>query len=333
MGKLATQTGRLDDLVIAKPGAPWRFKFLDYEARREGLGAGLTVNIVHLLTQIVNSIEREEKTEGEKPFWKNAFRHLITASVDLALFAGLPLRLDLLGDIVRSGPKSSRETDDRFWQTQSVCYQCIAEGDKRHRTADEEPDYRRCREYWFEDFATLAGETRSSIIVSFTMLTSMFTPALCATCYRLKRRSRQRRPSITKLILIDMPLQEHFQAGRICHFVWKCMWQKAVLRRKVHDNTPPIFLWCDESQNLISDFDPKLQAVARSARALHGLPHSEHQPLQESHGHRLGRCGRRIPWQPAVQDHSPEFLGRDKYLVRRPAGEGAVCQGDDRQQP
>ncbi|MBX7134197.1 MAG: type IV secretory system conjugative DNA transfer family protein, partial [Fimbriimonadaceae bacterium] len=70
-----------------------------------------------------------------------------------------------------------------------------------------------------------------------------------------------------KLLLIDMPLQEYHQAGRIAQFVWKYMWQKAALRRQTRDETRPIFLWCDESQNFISDFDPEFQAVARSAKA------------------------------------------------------------------
>jgi hypothetical protein len=265
--KLAAQNGRSADLVIVRPDAPWRFNFLDYEATRGGRGARLTVNIVHLLTEIVKSIDREERAEGEKPFWRNALRQLVTATVDLALFAKLPLRFDLLGDIVRSGPKSIKEIDDPAWQQGSVCYQCIHEADRGELEEEEAADFQQCRAYWLNDFATLAGETRSSIVLSFTMLTNLFTTR---PLRRLLSTDSTITPEATfdhKIIVIDMPLQDYFQAGRIMSFVWKYMWQKAVLRRQTNQDSPPVFIFCDESQNFISDFDPEFQAVARSAKA------------------------------------------------------------------
>jgi len=70
-----------------------------------------------------------------------------------------------------------------------------------------------------------------------------------------------------KILLLDLPLQKYQQVGRICQFVIKYVWQRAALRRRADDSTAPVFLWSDESQNFISDFDPEFQAVARSARA------------------------------------------------------------------
>jgi hypothetical protein len=266
--RLAEETGRRDDLIIVRPDAPHRFNFLNYEATRAGRGARLTVNIVHLLLEIAKSVEREEKAEAEKPFWRNALRQLVTAVVDLALFAQLPLRFDLLADIVRSGPKSAKEAEDPAWQEQSVCYNCIREAEAHPLDEDERADFEQCRAYWLSDFATLAGETRSSIVLSFTMLTNLFTTR---PLRRLLSTDTTLTPEVTfdqKIIVVDMPLQEYFQAGRIAQFVWKYMWQKAALRRtQIDGNTPPIFLWCDESQNFISDFDPEFQAVARSAKA------------------------------------------------------------------
>jgi hypothetical protein len=265
--RLASQTGRSQDLIIIKPEESWQFNFLEYEASRQGKGGGLTVNIVQLLTEIVRSIDREEKGEAEKPFWRNALRQLVGAAVELAIAAHLPLQLDLLGEIVRSGAKSLKDLEDATWQQKSVCYRCIQDADKITRDEDEEADYQQCRSYWLNDFATLAGETRSSIVLSFTMLTQLFTTR---PLRRLLSDKTNITPEVTfeqKIIIVDMPIQEYFQAGRIAQFVWKTMWQKAALRRRATDETAPIFLWCDESQNFISDFDPEFQAVARSAKA------------------------------------------------------------------
>ena len=123
------------------------------------------------------AIEREVRGEGEKPFWRNALRQLPVNCVELALLAGLPLRFDLLGDIVRSGPQNLKQVEDPAWRQQSVCWQCIEEAERRLKERDEDAriDFEQCRGYWCNDFAALAGETRSSIIMSFTMLTNLFT--------------------------------------------------------------------------------------------------------------------------------------------------------------
>ena len=172
---LATLTAREDDLIIFDAtGDAYRFNFLDYE-KNAGDNVGLTANVVQLLTEVVRAIEREEKDQGEKPFWRNALRQLTTATVALASFARLPLRFDLLSDIVRSAPQSPQQWEDPAWQDQSICYACIKEA-RGFTDRDEhvEHDFQNCCAYWSGDFARLHPETRSSIVLSFTMVVDMF---------------------------------------------------------------------------------------------------------------------------------------------------------------
>jgi len=72
-----------------------------------------------------------------------------------------------------------------------------------------------------------------------------------------------------KIIIVDLPVQEFRLVGRIANLTWKYCFQVAVLRR-----TPltapdtylrPVFLWADEAQNFVTNFDAEYQAVARSA--------------------------------------------------------------------
>lgn len=267
--ELAGLTAREDDLVIFDAGGDRRrFNFLDYEKHHAGDGAGLTTNIVQLLTEVVRAIERgEEKGQGEKPFWKNALKQLTKATIELASFAGLPLRFDLLADLVRSGPQSVAQWNDPAWREESVCYQCVKEAEGRNdRDAEAEADFQTARSYWVNDFARLHPETRSSIMLSFTMVVDLFN---ARPLRRLLSSDTTVTPDDTfagKVIVIDLPMQQYYQAGRIAQFVWKYVWQRAVLRRPA-GSTRPVFLWADESQNFISDFDPEFQAVARSAKA------------------------------------------------------------------
>jgi len=267
--ELTEATGREDDLIIFDAtGDKHRFNFLDYERNNAGDGVGLTANVVELISQVVRAVDREEKDQAEKPFWKNALRQLTTATIELAGFAGLPLRFDLLSDIVRTGPHSVQQWTDPDWQRDSVCYQCIAEGDaNRTRDEEEEADFQKCRSYWIHDFARLHPETRGSIVLSFTMVVDLFN---ARPLRKLLSTDTTLTPDDTfdgKIILLDLPIQTYYRAGRIAQFIWKYVWQRAVLRRKVQPATCPVFLWADESQNFIGDFDPEFQAVARSSRA------------------------------------------------------------------
>src|SRR6266566_325361 len=70
-----------------------------------------------------------------------------------------------------------------------------------------------------------------------------------------------------KIIIVDLPIQEFRLAGRVANLAWKYCFQVAVLRRMQPRNAylRPVFLWADEAQNFVSDFDAEYQAVARSA--------------------------------------------------------------------
>lgn len=268
--ELAALTAREDDLVIFNAtGEHYRFNFLDYEKNHTEDDTGATMNIVQLLTEVVRAVEREDGgSHGEKPFWRNALRQLTTATIELASFAGLPLRFDLLSDIVRSGPQNVPQWNDPEWQKESVCYQCIREAERQtNRDSEAEADFQKCRAYWVNDFAKLHSDTRSSIVLSFTMVVDLFNVRPLRLLLSSDTTVTPEDTFAGKVIVLDMPLQKHYQTGRIAQFVFKYVWQRAVLRRRADNDSIPVFLWSDESQNFISDFDTEFQAVARSARA------------------------------------------------------------------
>lgn len=71
-----------------------------------------------------------------------------------------------------------------------------------------------------------------------------------------------------KVIIIDLPVQEFRIARRVANLVWKYCTQVAILRRtRPTDGSylRPVFLWADEAQHFVTEFDAEHQAVARSA--------------------------------------------------------------------
>src|SRR5260370_19287202 len=70
-----------------------------------------------------------------------------------------------------------------------------------------------------------------------------------------------------KIIIVERPIQDYRLGGRVANLAWKYCFQVSVLTRmKVQSGyLRPVFLWADEAQNFVTDFDAEYQAVARSA--------------------------------------------------------------------
>lgn len=268
----AADTGREDDLVIVDSNGDWRFNFLDWEASRAESSGGLTINIVAILDEIAGAIARSAgKSEGggDNKFWEDALHHMNTNLVDLPVFAGLRVSLPLMRSIVNTAPQSVAELDDPKWQEKSTCAAILREADEATAKAGEDirADFEECRNYWLQEYPALSEKTRSIISLSFSMLVR---PLITRPLRKLFCSDTNLKPEDAfdgKIIIIDLPVQDFRLAGRVANLVWKFCFQIAVLRRTppTKGHLRPVFLWADEAQNFITDFDSEYQAVARSA--------------------------------------------------------------------
>ena len=268
----AHETGRDQDLIIIDASGKWRFNFLDWEASRPGEGGGLTINIVALLDEIAGAIAGgagETEGGGDNKFWEDSLHFLNTNLVDLPIFAGLPVSLPLLRSIVVTAPTTAKEMEDEHWQKTSTCAAIILEAKERLRNADPETkaDLEECVNYWLREFPVLSDKTRSIITLSFAMLVRPFITRPLRRLFSTDTNVRPEDAFNGKIIIVDLPVQEFRLAGRVANLAWKYCFQVAVLRRMQQRGAylRPVFLWADEAQNFISDFDAEYQAVARSA--------------------------------------------------------------------
>jgi hypothetical protein len=269
----AAQTGRTDDLVIIDAGGRHRFNFLAWEASRAGEGGGLTINVVALLDEIAGAIAgaagKADSSGGDNKFFDDALHHMNTNLVDLPVFAGLDVSLPLMRDIVNSAPLSQAQAADEKWREQSVCAAILAEADAATQGADPDTraDFEETRAYWLREFPTLSEKTRSIITLSFSMLVRPFITRPLRRLFSADTNVTPEAAFDGKIIIVDLPVQDFRLAGRVANLAWKYCFQVAVLRRSPPDtgHSRPIFLWADEAQNFVSDFDAQYQAVARSA--------------------------------------------------------------------
>ncbi len=271
----AAETGRLGDLVIIDGEGKWRFNFLEWEASRPEAGGGLTINIVSILDEIAGAIAHSAGSsdggQGDNKFWDDALHHMNTNLVDLPVFAGLRVSLPLMRSIINSAPQNLEQLDDSKWQETSACAAILREADSAtlKASADIRADFEECRNYWLQEYPVLSEKTRSIINLSFSMLVRPLITRPLRTLFSTDTNITPEDTFEGKIIIVDLPVQEYRLAGRIANLAWKYCFQVAVLRR-----TPPagrtsflrpVFLWADEAQNFVTNFDAEYQAVARSA--------------------------------------------------------------------
>jgi type IV secretory pathway TraG/TraD family ATPase VirD4 len=266
----AEETGRTDDLRIFSPGGAHRFNFLRYELERAGPGGGQTENLVNLLSVVTEIAEGGSAHGGDRDrYWERAARQMLRNAIDALALAGEALTLDNLMDLIAEAPKNAAQVEDKQWQESSYLHQTLEKARRRVATlrAREVHDLQTAIRYWLKQFAELDERPRSSIVSTFTSTADMLAHGLA---WELMATDVTLIPEVTyagKIIILDLPLQEYGEVGRVIQGIWKTMFQRAVLRRKVKEHPRPVFLWCDEAQNFISSFDFEYQATARSARA------------------------------------------------------------------
>ncbi len=265
--KYCQETGREDSLVIFSPEERWRFNFLDYELRRPGRGTGYTENLVNLFYQVLENADNNSAKEGSSdPFWERTLKQLLRNSIELVRFGTGRMSLDDIYGVIQSAPLCFEETLSAKWQTESFCFQCIAEGEKREKSPSEERDFELTARFWMREFPTLADKTRSVVVSSFTSMADCFLRGVLNDLFCNKTNIVPELTHGGAVLVLDLPIKEFDTIGRYAQVLFKLIWQKAAERREKTKNLRPIFLWADEAHNFVVSSDVGFQTTARDCR-------------------------------------------------------------------
>lgn len=266
--RYARETGRSDSLVIFSPDHEWRLNFLDYEMRHTGRGSGLTENIVSLFTRIAEIVEGKQEVAGGDDFWERAMKELVRNAIDLLAVSQGTVTLDDIVRIVADAPLTHNQVTDDDWQKLSFCFACMRDAETKAQGRRQKHDVDVAITYWSKTFPHMGDRTRSSIVATFTSIADIL---LHGDVWELFSTETTIVPETTfkdgTIIIVDTPIQEYHEQGRLIGGLMKYLFQRAILRRDVSVDPRPVFLWVDEAQNFVSSYDFQYQAVARSARA------------------------------------------------------------------
>jgi hypothetical protein len=262
---LAKRTGRETDLIRVTEEHE-SFNIFDYELNRSGRGAGLTMNIVNLFRQLQDLVESKGGNKTAPDFWERACVRMISNAIQLQCALDEPLTLAAVSDIINSSPRNNTQADDKFWQETSKCSEACA------FAVTQDPDNYdtdRASNYFLNDIPNMGDRQLSGILETWEGLAD---PLLRSPIRQKFCTDTTFTPDDAieggKIIVMDLPVKEFDQAGRIAGVVLKFLFQKAVERRKAASETRrrPCFIWADEFQHFVTSYDMIFQQTARSSK-------------------------------------------------------------------
>jgi hypothetical protein len=268
----ALTCGRDRSIVRMDASGRYRFNFLNYVMNLPPeQGGGLVDNAVNTFLRVLEAAQARGSAHGshgdDSSFWQKAIRELLSHALGSLYHAYGRITLDDLVKLVVSAPTSEEQGRDPDFQQSSFCYQTM----RRLFTEPTVPLVDReatlLVSYFGQNFGRLDPKTRSNIIIS---LTAEISPFLKGPLHTLFCTETNIIPEITHegaIIVVDLPIKRFEQTGAVAQMLVKYLWQKATERRAIDEDTRPVFLWADECQFFISDYDREFQSTARSARA------------------------------------------------------------------
>lgn len=288
-------TNRLHDLIIIEPNGTQHFNFLEYESTHTTGGTSITGNIVQVLKTVIRA--SEEKTGGmtDDQFWETALDMVIFNVIDLCQLAFGKVSIDRIYNMVLTAPKRgqaqpenlksgsyadafqiAREklqakvdtlkqslplTELKKWEDLNYQEKSISESIPEWKLLHDIDDF------MADTYKNLSEKTRSIIEFSFSgfLFRLMKEPVYSLFC----RHASTFTPDDSlkgKIILINLPVKTYHKVGRDAQVMFKYIWQRAMERRDVKNNDRPVFLFADESQHFLHEYDSEYQATARSSR-------------------------------------------------------------------
>ena len=274
--RYAKAAGRESELLIVGPDSPHRFNFLRYELKRPGTGAGHTENLVNLFCSVLEAAERKQgQGGGQDAYWQRTLKQLLRNAIDLAVLALDDIDLPSLYRIITSAPRSTDEAENPDWQKKSACFALLEVATGKTKEKGRASDLELTRDFWLREFPSLAPETRSVIVSTFTSMADCFLRGLLRDLFCTDLTFTPEDTFNGKIIILNLPVKEFNELGQFAQVLFKFIWQRAVERRISADMSReaaqaavrPVFLWADESQFFVNSYDALFQSTARSSRA------------------------------------------------------------------
>jgi hypothetical protein len=282
---MAKAAGRPEsDILVFEEGGEYEFNPLQYELTRSGKGAGEVLNLSNLFMAIYKMSNRlsgggSSGGGANSRFWDGALKRCLNRMIQLIQLADIELSVENMRKIISDVPSeveaqilTSDNTPDEEMSRlieSNFCIECISTAGQflDEEDKDQSDDYILVYNYFLKEFPKLADETRMSIVESFLGIAEPFSSGLMKNYFA---RGMNIPPELShegKIIILNFAVKEYLDSGVYSQGIYKLLWQQATERRDTKNNPIPVFLWVDEAQLFLSDYDQIFQTTARSSVA------------------------------------------------------------------
>lgn len=296
--KYCADTGRTKDLVVLAPGRKERFNFLEYLSQQKIDGRPITENIVDVFNTVIRAEERKQ-SQSDDSFWEHALTVLIGMLVDLTIIAYGKTTLDLLYNIVQTLPRPDAPVKNEKKEKQpptpfELAYKQAAYNIKikesawridpkteRKKFKDSQsyedalyeavPDARLFNyvtEYFLVTFRNLNPKTRYIVeyILSGFLYSFLRDPVYSLLCKGESTFKPEDCFKKASVIIINLPIKVYNKVGRMCQTLIKYLAQLSFEKRRINDESLPVFIWIDEAHNTLHEKDVDFLTTSRSSR-------------------------------------------------------------------
>lgn len=152
---------------------------------------------------------------------------------------------------IDSTATTPQEVDEARWRQSSFCFKTLERMFSNPVVQLPAPDTQSITGYFFKRLPRLDPKTRTNIIAILTSLMHPFMRGylrelFCTTTNLLLEMTHE-----GAIIVLDLPIKAHSEAGILAQHIWKYLWQ-----------------WADECQFFLSEYDAEFRSTARSSREL-----------------------------------------------------------------
>lgn len=227
--------------------------------------------LIHLLMQAVEFAERSSGggDEGDQKFWKRAAHSLLSHCLT-ALSSGCGDQFDLedIQLFIDGLPETVEEWSDPAWREHSLAWHVLTLCAERPVRPLEADRLTLLMHYFRYTYLRLGSRTRSSITLTLQTLLAPLTAGPLKPLFSPKRSTVL--PELSHhgaLILLDLPIKSHHEAGRLAQQLFIYCWMRATEKRRVTRSTVPVYLYADEFQFVANSYWHEFLSTARSSRA------------------------------------------------------------------
>ena len=263
--KYAQACGRADDLIVFSDRKPnpekpdprdayiptegVGFNFLAYELKNaEGSPAQAATDVLMVLLGA-------DAMKSNDEIWNKATRKLINMCVLACGLAGVPVTLQRVNDIALD-----------IEVAKAVMEAAYARKAKKpsELTESEADDLDVVAKYLALEWGKMDKGPKTSIVMNFG---TILDPFLTGVMRNLFTRTSHQTPDLIleegKIVIVDLPVATHDDAGRAANIAWKYCTQRAVRREMRTEKDRPVFLFGDEAQSFITAKDSEFATIAR----------------------------------------------------------------------